>query len=182
MVDRKRFRQALMPAALAALAVLPALSAELPAPALDEKKPLVKCVDPHACCSESEKVIETLRAMVDALNQGDLAAYESYLDEHCTTVDESSKRHVVGRQAVMADLRRKVEELSPTGPTPLLSYTIDHPYAKVHGDTAVVNFVAIKEIGGKHPYKMRCKAFDIFVKHGNEWKKSYFRGRWEKVH
>jgi len=141
----------------------------------------VKCVSPHANCPESEKVIETLNLLVKAYSKGDLKTYEEYLDSNCTTFDEGTKNLVVGKQACLNDLKNKFARYAPTGETPLVSMTIEEPYAKVNGNTAVVTFKAIRELGGKHPSKEIAEATDVFVKEGDKWKKLHFRGRWKKV-
>lgn len=140
----------------------------------------VSCIDPHTCCKESEKVLETLQTMVKALNNGDWKTYENYLDDHCTTFDENSKKLIAGKENVLADMRAKVDKYAQNG-TPFVSVTIDHPYAKVMGETAVVTLVAIRQYGGKHPFKEECKVTDVFVKHGETWKKCHFRGAWKRV-
>lgn len=140
----------------------------------------ISCVAPIAADSDSEQVIETLKLLVQALNQGDLSTYEQYLAEGCTTFDEGSKHLIVGKQAVIDSIKDKMTRFRSDGDTPLLSYTIDHPYAKVTGDVAVVSFKGVREIGGKHPSKEVCKATDIFVKDGSKWKKLHYRVKWHK--
>jgi ketosteroid isomerase-like protein len=141
----------------------------------------IHCVDPHACCAESEKVLETLQTLTKAYIHGDVKTIETHLDEHCTTFDENTGKLVTGKANVVADLKRKFEKYAPTGETPLLTFTIDHPYAKVTGDTAVVTFVAYREIGGRNPIKQKSSVTDIFVKHDGIWKKVHYRGAWKKV-
>lgn len=163
-----------------------AFSAEPSSPAAgdldisDEVK--VKCVDPHACCAESAKVIDVLQELVKSINNGDWKTYESLLDEHCSTFDENSHKLIAGKENVVTDMRKRVELYAHQG-HPFVSVTIDQPYAKVMppGDTAVVNFKAIRTYGGKHPFKEECHATDIFVKHGDTWKKCHFRGAWKRV-
>ncbi len=144
------------------------------------KEVTVKCVQPHACCEESKKVIETLQTMVKALNNHDWTTYETYLDEHCSTFDENTKKLIAGKENVLAEMRAKIAKYQSEG-HPFVHVTIDHPYAKVIGDTAVVTLKAIREYGGKHPFKEECKVTDIFVKHGDTWKKCHFRGAWKRV-
>ncbi len=142
---------------------------------------VVDCIEPHLCCAESGKVLETLQTMVKAINNHDWKTYENYLDDHCTTFDENTKKLIAGKENVVADMRDKVEKYAKAG-APFLHVTIDHPYAKViSADTAIVNLVAIREYGGKHPFKEECKVTDIFVKHGDTWKKCHFRGTWKRV-
>ncbi len=141
----------------------------------------IECGEPLAACSESQKVIEILKLLADAYARGDLVTYEAYLDDGCTTFDEGTKKLIVGKQAVLEHLKRRFEEFSPNGKTPLVSYKIEHPYAKVTGDTAVVSFVAGIQVGGKSPYKAENHVTDIFVKHGDKWKKLHYRGRWRKA-
>lgn len=148
----------------------------------NEKLPTkVRCIEPYAACAESEKVIETLNLMLKLIVKGDLDSYQDYLADGCTTFDEGTKKLIAGREAVIADLKRKIEEWAPTGESPLLSYTIDRPYAKVTGNTAVVTFKAVKEFGGKHPVKMEAQVTDVFIKEGEKWKKLHFRARWKKI-
>lgn len=154
------------------------LPAESASPAHDEVS--VTCVDPHACCKESEKVLETLQKMVKAINNGDWKTYEEYLDDHCTTFDESSHKLIAGKENVVASMKLKVDEYAKSG-NPFISVTIDQPYAQVTGDTAVVTLLAIRQYGGKHPFKEECKVTDVFVKQGDIWKKCHFRGAWKRV-
>ena len=143
----------------------------------------VKCIEPHAPCAESQKVIETLQTMVKAINNGDWKTYESYLDEHCSTFDENSKKLISGKENVMNDMKEKIAKYAKEG-HPFVHVIIDHPYAKVippANDTAIVSLVAIREYGGKHPFREECKITDIFTKHDGVWKKSHFRGAWKKV-
>lgn len=141
----------------------------------------ISLVDPTVGCAESQKVLDVLHKLVTAYSSGDMKTYEQYLDEHCTTFDEGSKRLVTGRDNVIADIKTRIQTFSPSGPTPLKSFTIDQPYAKVVGDTAVVTFVAYREVGGKHPTKEKCHVTDVFVKRGETWKKLHFRGSWKKA-
>jgi len=152
-------------------------------PGVSENKSIckVECSEPFGSCSESEKVIETLKLLAAAYARGDLITYEAYLDDGCTTFDEGTKKLIVGKQAVLEHLKRRFQEFAPDGKKPLLSYTIDHPYAHVTGDTAVVTFVAGVQVGGRNPYKAENHVTDIFVKHGDTWKKLHYRGRWRKV-
>src|SRR5262249_37479071 len=85
--------------------------------------------EPCAACSESEKVIETLKVLADAYARGDLTTYETYLDDGCTTFDEETKKLIVGKQAVLEHLKQRFQEFAPDGKKPLVSYTIEHPYA-----------------------------------------------------
>lgn len=141
----------------------------------------ISCVNPHTCCAESEKVLEVLQTLVKAYSSGDLKTYEEYLDEHCTTFCENTHKFISGKANVLNDMKTKFEKYAPGGPTPLVSFTIDQPYAKVTGDTAVVTFIAFREIGGKHPYKEKSSVTDVFVKHNGTWKKLHYRGAWKKV-
>jgi hypothetical protein len=139
----------------------------------------VTCIEPHANCDESKKVIETLQAMAHALNKGDIATYESYLDDGCTTFDEGSKKLLVGKKAVMENMT--VRDGKGKDSQLLNSITIDQPYCQVSGNTAVVTFKAIRELGGEHPYTEVCHATDVFVRVGDGWKRLHFRGHWKKL-
>lgn len=143
----------------------------------------VNCIDPHPCCPESEKVIEVLKKLTTAYAHGDIKTYEEYLDDNCTTFNESKKTLVTGKENVLAELRRKFVDFAPGGSKPLKSFTIDLPYAKLSpdGSTCTVTFVAIREIGGAHPMTEESHITDVFVKRGDNWKKLHYRGAWKKV-
>ncbi len=183
-------RQLTVAAVISLLAGAAAMGAEEGKPAQNSKAvPVeshictVSCVDPHACCRESEKVLEILQLLCRAYAAGDLKTFEKYLDDNCTTFNETSKTLLTGKQAVLADLKQVYSEHAPGGEKPLLSFTIDQPYAKLSGDgsTCVVTFVATKETGGVKPIKERANITDIFIKRADGWKKLHWRGRWEQV-
>jgi hypothetical protein len=87
---------------------------------------------------------------------------------------------VHGKEAVLNRLRTHFAEYAPDGSRPMQSFTIDQPYAKVHGDTCVVTFVAHRRLGGAHPVEERAHITDVFVKRGDTWKKLHWTGQWVK--
>lgn len=141
----------------------------------------ISCIEPHAKCSESEKVIETLKTLTAAVNKRDFERIGEFLDDGCTTFDKGSRKLIVGKQAVMDDIKRRAHEHDAQSAEPLVSFTIDHPFAQVDGDTAVVTFVAYKEYGGKQPRKMESRCTDIFVRRGDTWKKLHYRSDWKRA-
>ncbi|HMO21568.1 MAG TPA: nuclear transport factor 2 family protein [Candidatus Melainabacteria bacterium] len=148
-------------------------------PAADNSR--VSCLSPHAACEESKMVIETLMKVSKTYSQGDFEAFSKYLDDDVTVFDDTKKKLIVGKKAVL-DYVEKIWKDSHVGPNPVISYTIEHPYAKVNGDTAVVTFKAVKVIGGtKNPGKYESKSTDIFVKKHGEWKKLHYVSHWKKV-
>jgi Domain of unknown function (DUF4440) len=140
----------------------------------------ISCVNPNAACAESEQVLDTLKVLFKAYSKGDLVTAAQYMDDDCTTVDDSSHELIVGKTAVLADLKNKIHgwEVSDS---PLIAYTMEHPYAKVDGDMAVVSFVAIKEFGGKNPKKFKSHCTDIFKRENGVWKKLHYRSNWKEV-
>lgn len=143
----------------------------------------VSCTDPHACCSESQKVLEVLQKLITAYSTGDLQTYEKYLDDKCMVVDELDHKVISGKPAILERLKADFATHAPGGKSPLLSFHIDQPFAKVNdkGDTCVVTFVATKDVGGSYPHSERANVTDIFVKRAGEWKKLHWQGKWEPV-
>lgn len=141
----------------------------------------IDVLDPHVACAESQKVLDVLHKLVKAYSSGDLKTYEEYLDDHCTTFDEDTKKLVSGKANVMNDIKERIHQFAQDGPTPLRKFTIDMPFARVTGDTAVVTFFAYREVGGAHPVRQKCHVTDIFVKRGDTWKKLHYTGTWKKA-
>jgi len=143
-----------------------------------------KCIDPHAACSESEQVLETLKAYIKAASRADFVTCAKYLDDGCTTFDSATKELIVGKQAVLDELKKRLI-LYSSKDDPLVLYTIEHPYAKVThsptGDMAVVTFCATKKFGGKEPKAFQSRCTDIWVKADGMWKKVHFRSDWKQV-
>ncbi len=158
-----------------------AQSVDLPAAAKELPQTKISVENPHAACSESAKVIKTLLLMASLLEKGDLKTYSQYLDDGCTSFDEGTHQLIVGKEAVLADIKRRFDEISTDGKGPEMTLTIEEPYARVTGDVAVVTFKAIKKVGGEHPHKAEARATDVFVKHGHRWKKLHCRGEWKKI-
>ncbi len=140
----------------------------------------ISCTNPHAACVESEKVLDTLKILFRAYSKGDLETAGQYMDDDCTTFDEASKTLIVGRKAVLDDLRQKLHTWEVSD-SPLTAYKMERPYAKVDGDMAVVSFLAIKEFGGKHPQRFKSHCTDIFKKEDGKWKKLHYRSNWKEV-
>lgn len=155
----------------------------LPAMASDETDSncKVSCVEPHVGCPESAKIIDELKEIVHAINSGDIDKAAEYYDDQCTYIDKGTHKLISGKKAVIEDLKKRMELHSASSAEPLKAVTIDHPYAFVHGDTATVTFVAYKEYGGVHPYKMESHCTDIFVKRGDMWKKLHYVANWKRV-
>lgn len=141
----------------------------------------VKCTSPHAACEESQKVIDTLNHLVKALNDGDFATVGEYMDENISTFDEGSKKLIVGREAVLAEMKRRYEKSKQDSEGGTVSYHIEHPYAQVSGDRATVTFVIRKTVNGKTPIAMESHSTDVFVKHEGKWKKLHYRSNWKKI-
>ena len=148
---------------------------------IDTGKYKISCIDPHAACSDSEHVLDTLKILFTAYSKHDIATASEYMDADCTTFDEGTKTLITGRKAVLADLKQKLEQAETNTDSPLLSYTIEHPYAKVMGNTAVASFVAHRELGGEHPKKLEAHCTDIFVKEDGKWKLLHYRRSWKEV-
>ena len=139
-------------------------------------------VEPTEKGTDSEQVIEVVRGITKALADHDYAAMAGYMDENCSCYNEHTKKLVTGREAVIADVRANVEAEERRLKIPPIGFTIDHPYARVSGETATVNFVLVKEIAGEHPAKFKSHCTDVLVKRNGQWKKLLFRGDdWKPV-
>ena len=140
-----------------------------------------KCVQPNAACEESKKVIKTLMIISKAYSHGDFKTFGEYLDDEVTILDKKSKEVISGKENVLKDVKQRWKD-AHKGPKPVISYTIEHPYAKGMGDTAVVTFKAIKVIGGESkPRTYISKSTDIFVKKDGQWKKLHYISDWKRV-
>lgn len=139
----------------------------------------VACMNPHASCPESEKVIETLKHMSHLYSEGKFDELSNYMDDSCTTFDEKNNKLIVGKDAIISDIKARWTA-KHTASSPIVSYTINHPYAQVTGDQAVVTFEAVKTVGGAHPETHVARCTDIFVKKDGVWKKSHYRNCFKK--
>lgn len=132
--------------------------------------------------ADTTAVIDVVKKITRALADHDFKSMSEYLDPHCTTYDEGTHKLVVGREAVIKDVKEKVAAEEARLKVPTISFTIDHPYAQIDGDRAIVTFVLIKEIGGKEPAKFESRCSDIFVKRDGQWKKLHYCGdNWKKL-
>ena len=136
---------------------------------------------PHAACSESAQVLGVVQDIYKSLSEHDLDAVGKHIDENCTKFDQATGKLIVGRKAILEDMKEQLEKVAPGTKTPLLSYTIDRPYAHVKDDTAVVTFTAFKEFGGEHPKKFESHCTDIFKREGSSWMKISYRSNWKEI-
>ena len=148
---------------------------------VSKSKCTIKCIDPHAACEESAKVINIVLEMYKAYSEHDLDTLAKYLDKDCTTFDEGTKKLITGREAVLAEIKDWLQKNSSSTQAPLMAYTIEHPFCQVSNDSAVVTFTALKELGGEHPRKFKSRCTDIFRKDGDSWVRTHYRSHWTEV-
>ncbi len=141
----------------------------------------VSCVDPHAACTESQKVIDTLHEMAKAINRGDFEHFAEYFDDNVTTFDDITNKLLVGKKAVVDRIKERYEKSVQASENHAVSYTIYQPYAKVHGNTATVTCVLRKVMAGKHPVVYESRDTKVFVKEGDKWKELHSQGKWKKI-
>jgi hypothetical protein len=141
----------------------------------------IHCTAPHAACSESADVLDIVKNYYKSLSEHDYTAIGKHIDEHCTKFDQTTGKLIVGREAILADIKEQLEKSAPGSKRPLVSFTIDHPYAHVAGDNAVVTFTAFKEFGGDHPQKYESRCTDIFKREGSSWMKISYRSNWKEI-
>ncbi|HEY9714634.1 MAG TPA: nuclear transport factor 2 family protein [Chroococcales cyanobacterium] len=136
----------------------------------------VSCVTPDAADDEAQKVIKVVEQITQALAERKFDVMIQHMDAGCTTYDEVTRKTVVGPENIVADVKQKIAVEETKSHAPIVSYKIDSPFARVKGDTAVVCFVLVKELGGDHPQTFEEHCTDVFVKRGGDWKKLNFRG------
>lgn len=141
----------------------------------------VSCVEPHAACTESQKVIDTLYEMAKLINHGDFEHFGDYFDENVTTFDDVTKELIVGKKAVLARIKERYEQSVKAAEGHVVSYAIMQPYAKVTGDRATVTCLLRKVLGGKHPVIYESHDTKVFIKEGERWKEFHSAGVWKKV-
>jgi hypothetical protein len=141
----------------------------------------VSCVEPHAACVESQKVIDTLYEMAKLISKGDLEHFGEYFDENVTTFDEVTRELLVGKKAVLARIKERYEQSVKAADGHMVSYIIMQPYAKVTGDRATVTCLLRKTLGGKHPVVYESHDTKVFIKEGDKWKEFHSAGIWKKV-
>jgi hypothetical protein len=141
----------------------------------------IKCNSPHAACSESARVLSIEEQIHKSISERDFNTVGKYIDDHCTKFDQGTGKLIVGKKAILEDLERQLDKAGRNSKTPLLSYTIDHPYAHVTGDNAVVTFTAFREFGGARPQKFESHCTDIFKREGDSWKKISYRSNWKEI-
>jgi ketosteroid isomerase-like protein len=152
-----------------------------------DAEPVIKVVKPYASSegessqAEAQDVIDVLQTMGKAYARGDIAEYIKHLDDHCSVFDEHKNQMVEGKEAVIAALTEKFAKRSQTGSEHILSYTIDQPYVKVNGKTAVVTYRAIEEVGEPHPRKLEGFMSDVFEKEDGHWMKVHQRAVWKRI-
>ncbi len=135
--------------------------------------------EPDSAKPEAPQVIEILQKLTKAYTEGDLATYENFLDDECSSFDEKSHKMIEGKPAIIAHLKSVFATHAQGGNQPLVSYEIDEPYVKVSGAMAVATYLAIRQTGGENPKKTTRLTTNVFVKQGGEWKLTHDSGEWK---
>ncbi|MBS1954203.1 MAG: nuclear transport factor 2 family protein [Cyanobacteria bacterium SZAS-4] len=151
-----------------------------------EQEPIVKvnpygAQDKNAARTEAEDVIDVLQVMGKAYATGDIAGYIKHLDNNCSVFDEEKNKMVQGKAAVITALTEKFARNAKSGADHILTYTIDQPYVKVNGQTAVVTYHVIEEVGGKHRRTLEGSMSDVFQKEDGHWMKVHQQAAWKRI-
>ncbi len=142
----------------------------------------IKCLDPHAATEESARVIDILQKIYIAYADKDLDYIGKHLAPECITFYEGDKKVISGKQAALDDIKEWTEKESKNTEAPLKEIVLDHPYCNIDKDVAVITFVAIKEVGGKHPSKSKSHCNDVFKKDGDTWLLlTHYRSSWKEI-
>jgi hypothetical protein len=140
------------------------------------------CLQPDITNPEASVVLDTLEKLAKSYGEGDMVTYAKFVDDGCTTFDNATGRMVSGKAAhlkCMEDALAKSRKLY--GESPVVSYTLEQPYARIKGDVATVTFRAIEQVGGNFNEKLQADATNLFIKRDNEWKLFHCRIKWKKV-
>lgn len=150
-------------------------------PALPESKPSCKidCINSHADDEQGRQVIDVLEGMLKCLERQDFKAVADTLDDDASMYDEKSQDLVTGKDKIIERLKQR---LSPTEEEKLERYEIRDAYARVIKDTCTVTYMAMKDYGGTHPYKMQSHCSIVFERKDGKWKLILFRSAFHKVH
>jgi hypothetical protein len=151
-----------------------------------EQEPVIKvnpytAQDPQSPRTEAQDVIDVLLVMGKAYASGDIAEYIKHLDNNCSVFDEEKNRMVQGKDAVIAALTEKFAQNSKSGSDHILSYTIDQPYVKVNGLTAVVTYHVIEKVAGQHRRTLEGSMSDVFQKEDGQWMKVHQQASWKRI-
>lgn len=140
----------------------------------------ITCSDPME--ETCHTIITALKATTRAVAEKDFDQLAKLLDENCTTYDVCTKKTVVGREAIIKNVKEKIAAEEKRLKVPAISFHVDQPFAKITGDKAVVTFILKKEVGGAHPATFESHVTDVFIKRDGEWKKLHFcGGDWKRV-
>jgi ketosteroid isomerase-like protein len=144
---------------------------------------IVRCLNPHEAAEmhspkpEAPVVLKTVENLADAYSNGKFDGLSEYLDQDCAMFNEEKNETITGREAVLKRLKQDFKTDTAGGRT-ISGYTIDSPYVKVVGNTAVVTFRAEKLLQGQSVSKQQAFVTEMFVKVADQWKLAHLRAKW----
>ncbi len=147
-----------------------------------ESDNLVRCINPHEALEmhspkpEAPDVLKAAVALASAYGRGKLDRYGDLISDDCSLYDEHEGKTVSGREAILKRLKLDFQR-DTAGGRQIVAYTIDSPYIKVLGGTAVVTYKAVKSIQGKLLEDEQTFVTEMFVKEGDNWKLTYWRAK-----
>lgn len=114
--------------------------------------------------AEKEEIKSTLTDMWDAIENGDIERYASYIHPDFTQFGETAKVLRVGKEAEVRAIREWVEE--PT----TVHTEMKEPRVKVNGDVAWITYYWSDSGKSKgEPFATKGKSTRIFVKEDGKW-------------
>lgn len=113
---------------------------------------------------QKEEIKQTLTAMWDAIEKGDIERYASYVHPDFTQWGETAKTLREGKTAEVKAIKDWIEE-----PTKVHT-EMREPKVTIRGDTAWITYFWEDEGTSKgKPFATRGKSTRIFVKENNKW-------------
>lgn len=144
---------------------------------------IVECINPHEAAEmhapkpEAPAVLRLVKSLAETYSKGDFERMSSYFADDVAFFDEDANKTLTGREAVLKRLQADFKKDTGGGKT-ITGYTIDSPYIKVLGNTAVVTYRAVKSVQGSKLQKHQALVTEMFVKDGERWKLAHLRGKW----
>ncbi len=96
--------------------------------------------EPHSPRAEAPDVIKAVDVLVQACAAGNSEVVGKLIDDQCSVSGADAGKTYIGKKAVMEHLQQAGGKHTAKGSEPLISFTLNQPFIKVIGASAVVTF------------------------------------------
>ena len=142
----------------------------------EESAPIkIEVIGETASDKDSSDVMAALHRLLTYVEHKNFEQIGNCLSEDVVMTDDKSNEPVYGKKDVMERVKSNLD--GGKKKSPVKSMVLQHPFVNVKGDTAMVSFLAKKELADGSKFESLCS--EVYERKNGEWLVLKFKTNWK---